>query len=81
MSDTQGDLTRNPETVNHASNGKFERNILSYWTIPVFTPLINQEMDQGIAPLILAPQTLLTPTAKEVVVDAASGGAWINRTP
>ena len=26
------------------------------------------------------PQTLLAPTTKEVVVDAASGGAWVNRT-
>ena len=38
-------------------------------------------IDQGIVPFALVPQTLLAPTTKEVVTDAASGGAWINRNP
>ena len=31
--------------------------------------------------IVAAPQTLLTPDTKEVVADAACGGAWVNRTP
>ena len=42
---------------------------------------MNPVIDQGIAPISLAPQTLLAPVTKEVVADVASGGAWINRTP
>ena len=29
----------------------------------------------------MAPQTLLTPETKEVVVDMDSVGVWVNRTP
>ena len=29
----------------------------------------------------MAPQMLLTPSTKKVVADAASGGAWVKRTP
>ena len=38
-------------------------------------------IDQGIAPIILVPQTLLMPATKEVVADTASGGTCMNRTP
>ena len=41
---------------------------------------MNPDIDQGIAPILLAPQTLLEPEKKEVVADAASGSAWVNRT-
>ena len=43
-------------------------------------PEMNPWIDQGISPIVLAPHTLLAPVTKEVVADAASGGAWVNRT-
>ena len=42
---------------------------------------MNQGIEQWIALIILASQTLLTPLKKEVVVDTVSGGACINKTP
>ena len=57
------------------------KKILSNRTIPVVVPKMNPGIDQRIAPILVAPQTLLTPATKEVVADAASGGAWVNRTP
>ena len=83
--DAQGDLTRNPEkithtingneTVIHTSNGGFEQKLLSNRTIPVLPLSMNPGIDQGIAPILLAPQTLLMPATKEVVADAALVGA------
>ena len=88
-SDTQFDITRNPETVTHTSNGNetftqtssgnFEQKLLSNRTIPVLKPPMNPGTDQGIVPIILAPQTLLKPATKEVATDTASVGMWINR--
>ena len=84
-SDAQGNPTRNTETathtsngnesVTHTSNGNFEQKILSNQTIPVSPPDINTGIDQGIAPIILSPQTLLMPATKEAVADAELGGA------
>ena len=81
MSDAQGDLTRNMETVTntrncnetftHTSNGDFEQKLLSNWTIPVVVPKINPRIDQRIAPIVLLPQMLLTPETNEVVAEAA----------
>ena len=42
---------------------------------------MNPRIDQRIAPMVLAPQTLLMLVTKEVIADAASGGVWVNRTP
>ena len=91
VNDVQGDLKCNPETVTHASNGNktvthtnnrnFKQNLLSNRTIPVVVPMMNLNIDQRIAPIVLAPQTLFTPATKEVITDAASGRAWVNRTP
>ena len=90
-SDAQGDFTRNTERVTHTSNGNetvnqtgngyFEQKLFSNRTIHVLSPAMKLVVDQVIAPIILAPQTLLAPATKEVVTDAASGGAWKNRTP
>ena len=86
-SDAHGDLIRNPETVNctingnetvnHTSNDNFEQKILSNRNIPVVIPMMNPR----IVPIVLAPQMILTPATKEVATDAASCGAWVNRTP
>ena len=57
---------------------EFWKKLLSYQTILVLTPPTNLGIDHGIAPIILAQQTLLTPATKEVVEDAEPGGAWIN---
>ena len=84
-SDAQGDLTHNLETVTHTSNGNetvthtnngdFEKNLLSDRTIPVIVLTMNPGIEQIIAPIVVTPQALLVPAMKEVVADAASGGA------
>ena len=89
--DTQGDLTRNMEIVTHTSNanetvtdtsnGKFEQKILSDRTIPVVVLKMNPRIDQRIAPIVMEPHTILTPAAKKVVANTASGVAWVNRNP
>ena len=88
-SDAQSDLTHNPETatctsncnetVHHTSNGNFEQTILSNQTIPVVFLTMNPSIDQSIDPIVIAPQTLLMTTMKEVVSDAALGDAWVNK--
>ena len=83
-SNAHGDLIRNPEPVTHTSNGNetftHTRNrnfakILSNQTIPVVVSEMNPRIDQRIVPIVLAPHTLLVTETKEVVADAASGGA------
>ena len=78
-SDAKCDLSRNPETVTHTSKGSFEQTLLSNRIIPVFSLALNPGVDQGIAPIILASQMLLTPVTKEVVADVVLGGAWKTR--
>ena len=73
--DARGNLAHNPETVTPPSNKTFEQKLLSYWTIPVFPLPTNPGIDQGFVAIKLTPQTLLTPATKEIVVDAAAGGA------
>ena len=41
---------------------------------------MNLGVDQGTAPIVLAPHTLLAPATKKVVLDTALGGAWVNST-
>ena len=43
------------------------------------SPPIYPGVDQEVALIILAPQTLVEPETKEVVADAASGGTWVHR--
>ena len=67
-SGTQGDPTRNldtvthtsisNETVTHTSNGKFEHKLLSNWTIPVVVLTINPSVDHRIALIAVAPQKI-----------------------
>ena len=85
-SDSQGDVTRNLETVNHTSNGNekanhisngnFEQQILSNRTIPVVVLMVKPKIEQ-----MIVLHMLFTPVTKEVVADAASGGVWVNMTP
>ena len=79
-SDTQGDITCNLLTFTHTINENLEQNILRNWNLPVLPPEMNIRIYKGVAPIMLAPQTLLAHKTKEVVVDAASGGARVNRT-
>ena len=82
--DSQGDLTRNPDTVIHTSNGNetvthirnrgFEQKILSNRTIPGAVLKINPIIGQRLAPIVVVPQTLLTSATKEFVADAGSSG-------
>ena len=62
-------------------NGNFEQNILIKRTLPVVVPKKNSRIDHSIAPVVVAPQTVLTPEMKEVVVDTVCGSAWVNRNP
>ena len=83
--DAHGDPTHNTETVNHTSNknetvthtgnGYFKQKIFINRNIPVVVPEMNPRIDQRIAPLVGATQTLLTPSTKEVVAYAALGSA------
>ena len=68
------------EKVTRTSNGNFEQLFLSNRTIPVLPPEINPGIEQWIALIVLVPMTLLMPAMKEFLADAASGGAWVNRT-
>ena len=43
--------------------------------------MMNPRIDPRIVPIVVVPQTLLTPKTKEVVADEERGGAWVNRTP
>ena len=76
-SDTQGDLTSDPDTVTHASNRNLAQNLLSFRTVGEFSGL-PLPMNPKIR---LTPRTLLTPGVKEILVDATSGNVWTNRNP
>ena len=89
-SDAQGDPTHYLETVTHTSNanekftytsnGYFEHKLLSNCTLPVVVSTMNPRIDDRIAPIGGASQTLSTPATKEVSVHAVCGGEWVNRT-
>ena len=75
-SDAQGDLTSNPDTVTHTSNGILDEKLLSFWSIEdvsVLPPLMNPKIRP-------TPQMLLNNAVKEIFADATSGNAWTNRT-
>ena len=90
-SDAQGDPTYDPRTVTRTSNSNekvtktsnrnIKQKLLSNLTLPVLVPTMNPRIEQRIATIIVAPQTLLTPAMNEVIADAVSGGAWVNRNP
>ena len=80
-SDAQGDISRNPGKVTHTSNRTVEQKLMSYLTIPVMPPPMNPGIYQGIAPIILAPQKILTPAMKKVDTDMSLVGAWVHRNP
>ena len=75
-SDTQGDLTSDPDIVTHTRNIILHQQLLSCRTIGelfVLTPLTK--------PMIrLTPQTLLTPALKEIFADTKSGNTYTDRT-
>ena len=91
VSDAQFDPTRDPKTftctsnrnekVTDTSNGDFEQKLLSKRTLPVVFPSMNPSIDQSIATIVVASQTLLMSATKEVVVEAVSVDTWVNRTP
>ena len=55
--------------------------LLSNRTFLVVVPTMNPMVDDTIALIVGASETLSTPVTKEVVADAACGGMWVNRTP
>ena len=63
------------------TNGDFELTLLSNRTLPVIILTMNLSIDPRIVPIVVLPQTLLTPKTKEVFVEAACGNEWVKRTP
>ena len=63
------------------ATGFMNQKLLSNRTIPVVVPAMNPRINQRIAPTVLVPQVLLTPTTKKVVADATLVDAWVNRDP
>ena len=90
VSDAQSNITHNMESVTHSnngnetptntSNGNVEQKLLSNQTIPVVILTMNPRIEQRTALIVVAHQTLLTPSTKEVFVEVASGGTWVNMT-
>ena len=78
-SDAQGDISRNPGKVTHTSNRTVEQKLMSYLTIPVMPPPMNPGIYQGIAPIILAPQKILTPAMKKVDTDMLGQDCKVHR--
>ena len=88
--DEKDDPASDPKTVTHTSdgkgkvmdtrNGKLQQKILSNRILPVVVPKMNPRIDNRIAPIVGASQTISKPATKEVVADAACGGAWFNWT-
>ena len=84
-SDAQGDTTRDPKTVTHTSSDKgnvtdnnnrnFEQNLLINRTFHVLVLTMNPWIGPRTVPIVVASRTLLMPNIKEVVADAACGGA------
>ena len=85
-SDTQGNLTSDPDTVTHTSNrpytvthtsnGIFDQTLLSVRTIgkvSVLPPPMNPTVR-------LMPQRLLAPAAKEIFANAMLVNVWTSRT-
>ena len=75
----QSQVIHYQKTVTCTSNRNFEQNLLSNQTLPVFFPTKNPMIDDIIAPIGRASQTLSIPPKKEVIVDAACGGMWVNQ--
>ena len=86
VSDAQGDLTTNSDTDTHTdkgidtvtrtNNGILDGKLLSFRTIGKFSasPPVTK-------PIVLVPQTLMTPAAKKIFTDTTSGNTCTNRTP
>ena len=68
-SDTQDNLMRKIDTVNHTSNGILNQKIFSFRTIGEVS-FLSLPTNPWIR---LTPQTLLTPEVKEIFVDTMSG--------
>ena len=79
VSDAQGDLTSNSNTVTHTRNRISEQTLLSCRTIGEVS-VLHPPTKPRIATIGLAPQTLLTPTVKEIFADVTSGNVWKTRT-
>ena len=86
LSDSQGNLTSDPDTVTHTSNGPdtvnhtskgiLDKQLLSCRNIGKVSASPPPEK-----PILLAPQTLMTPAVRKILADATSGNAWTDRTP
>ena len=62
------------------SNRNFQQKLLSNRTLPIVVPTMNLRIDNRIAPIGGASQTLFTPATKEVVADVECSGTWVYQT-
>ena len=69
------------ERFSDTINGNFQHKVLSNWTLVVVVSKTNLRINDRIAPIGGASKTLLTTATKEVVMEKAIGGAWVNQTP
>ena len=88
--DAKGDSSSDPKTVTYTSdgkgkvrdtsNGKFQQTLLSNHTLPAVYLAMNPRIDDRIATIGGASETLSKLARKEFVTDAECGSAWIDRT-
>ena len=67
--------------VTHTSNGNLKLKLLSNRTLPVVIPSTKPRIDDRISPIGGTYQMISAPATKKVVMDAASRGPRVNRTP
>ena len=90
--DEKGDHTSNPETATHTSDGKkrkvtdtsngiLQQKSLSNRTLLIVTTMMDPRIGDRISTCGVTPNTLVSPTTKEVITDAACSSAWVNWTP
>ena len=89
---TKVDPVINPKTVTHTSDGNkrkvtdtrkgyLQQKLLSIQNLPIITTTMYPRIDDSITDCSGTPHTLVTPTTKEVIMDAAHSSARVLRNP
>ena len=91
VDDAKGDPTSNLTKVTHTSDGKgkvadtsnrsLQQKLLSNQTLPVVFLTMDPSIDNSIATIGGASETLAVSATKKVVADTAPSGTWFNQTP
>ena len=72
--------TRRSNKKSWNSYSHYQRNLRKILLSCQTTPVLSLTTNLGIVAIRFTPQALLTSATKEIVADAASGGAWLHRT-